>query len=249
MVRLTDDDRWVRRVARWDEHPESIHPLLQQFVTARLLVSGGGADGATLEVAHEAMFRSWGRLAGWLRDDADALRLRRDLDYSTKSWVASGRDDADLWRGDRLDHAEKLAERDDLALETEEREFLVGVAAGCASRNREARAHPPSPTADRWRRDSRGTAPRRGRRLVLRPWERERRTRDKRDPQSTAIGLSGQARALAPENPALALAVAAEASEPPRASVDEAEVALFERATSVWQPTRPTGRRTTQRSR
>ena len=41
MVRLTDDDKWVRHVTRWDEHPRSIHPILEQFVAARLLVSGG----------------------------------------------------------------------------------------------------------------------------------------------------------------------------------------------------------------
>jgi hypothetical protein len=47
MARLNDDDRWVRQVARWDQLPSSIQPLLEQFVAARLLVSRGDALSST----------------------------------------------------------------------------------------------------------------------------------------------------------------------------------------------------------
>jgi hypothetical protein len=83
MARLTDDDRWVRQVVRWDQLPSSLHPVLERFVTARLLVSSGDPDARTLDIAHEALFRSWHRLAGWLEKHAEAFRLRRELENAS----------------------------------------------------------------------------------------------------------------------------------------------------------------------
>ena len=124
MVRLTDDDRWVRHVARWDELPDVIHPLLERFVDARLLVSGGDHTARTIEVAHEAMFRTWGRLSDWLLQDAEAMRLRRDLRYAAAAWRTSGEPSTDLWRGARLSRATELMQSDDLSLDDVDTRFL-----------------------------------------------------------------------------------------------------------------------------
>ena len=55
MVRLTEDERWARRVAPWEHLPDSIRPILNRFVQARLLVSGGSAEGNTLEVDRKSV--------------------------------------------------------------------------------------------------------------------------------------------------------------------------------------------------
>ena len=141
MVRLTDDDRWVRQVARWDELPSSVHPTLEQFVTARLLVSGGDGDGRTVEVAHEAMFHSWMRLAGWLQEDAEALRLRRDLGRGAETWETGGRAAEDLWRGARLARAAELTRSGDLPLQELDQSFVqASLAAERAEIDRRDRA-------------------------------------------------------------------------------------------------------------
>jgi WD40 repeat protein/DNA-binding SARP family transcriptional activator len=65
---------------------------------ARLLSLGAGH----VEVAHEALFREWPRLAGWLDEDAEAQAIQRRLVVAAAEWEAGGREDAQLWRGSRL---------------------------------------------------------------------------------------------------------------------------------------------------
>ena len=54
--------------------------LIDRFVDARLLVREPGEDGLpVVEVAHEALFRTWPRLKQWIQDTADDHRLRRQI--------------------------------------------------------------------------------------------------------------------------------------------------------------------------
>jgi WD40 repeat protein len=124
MVRLTEDGRWARRVARWEELPDTIHPVLERFVDARLLVSSSDGGSRTLEVAHETLFRSWGLLAGWLDQNAEALLLRRDLQQASHRWDEGDRTIEDVWRGGRLARAVELLDAGDLLLEPVDREFI-----------------------------------------------------------------------------------------------------------------------------
>ena len=124
MVRIMEDGTPARRPAHWDELPAEIHPLLEKFVQGRLLVAGADADGRTLEVAHEALFRSWDRLVLWLDENAEALRLRREIRMASGSWEAGERALEDLWRGGRLARARELIESGDLPLEPLGYEFV-----------------------------------------------------------------------------------------------------------------------------
>ncbi|MGY1620501.1 BTAD domain-containing putative transcriptional regulator [Geodermatophilus sp. SYSU D00691] len=74
--------------------PAVVSPLAD----ARLLSLGAGH----VEVAHEALFREWPRLAGWLAEDAEARAVQRRLVVAAAEWDAGGREDAQLWRGSRL---------------------------------------------------------------------------------------------------------------------------------------------------
>jgi hypothetical protein len=124
MVRVTDEGSYSRRVARWADVPGSVRTLLETFVNARLLVSRGQESDAVVEVAHEAIFRSWTRLADWLRDSAVTLRLREQIGSAARSWHEAGRHDDDLWRGGRLVRARELRDKGDVSLEAIERAFV-----------------------------------------------------------------------------------------------------------------------------
>ncbi|HJS49808.1 MAG TPA: protein kinase, partial [Gaiellaceae bacterium] len=92
--------------------------VLEQLATARLVVVGDDS----VEIAHEALIREWPRLRGWLAEDREELRTLRQLTTAALSWEEAGRDEADLYRGARL---QAVMERTaDQQLSRTEREFL-----------------------------------------------------------------------------------------------------------------------------
>ena len=79
----------------------------------------------TVEVAHEALIKSWPRLRGWLDNDRDDLRVLRHLHTASHDWAAAGKPDSELYRGGRLEAAEDYLSRSDGALTPLEDEFVV----------------------------------------------------------------------------------------------------------------------------
>jgi formylglycine-generating enzyme required for sulfatase activity len=77
LVKLNDEGLATKQPARWGELPERSRPLLKRFVEARLLVSGGGDTRDLVEIAHEALLRTWEPLVQWIADDRQALEQRR----------------------------------------------------------------------------------------------------------------------------------------------------------------------------
>jgi WD40 repeat protein len=123
MVRVGEEGGYARHPARWRDLPPGVHGLLERFVQARLLVSRDEGGERVVEVAHEALFRSWERLRGWLDEDREFLLWRRRLRTALAQWRETGRDEGALLRGVALAEAERwLAERPE-GLE-EERPFI-----------------------------------------------------------------------------------------------------------------------------
>ena len=94
---------------------------LHELVNRRLLTAGDSG----VEVTHEALLTHWPRLAGWLAEDEQGRALRRHLAPAAADWDATGRPDAELYRGARLASAldwvgDRLAELTDV-----ERDFLA----------------------------------------------------------------------------------------------------------------------------
>jgi formylglycine-generating enzyme required for sulfatase activity len=74
LVTLSENGLAARRAARLVDLPERSQPMVRRFVDARLLVS----DKGVVEIAHEALFRTWEPLKKWLEEGREELeRCRR----------------------------------------------------------------------------------------------------------------------------------------------------------------------------
>ena len=113
---------WSRQPVGWNSF-ESVQPMIQHFVDQRLLVTR--SDG-TVEVAHEALFRSWETLRGWLSENTEALHLRREIGIAAQKWREASEEEREFyfWRKGRLQRAIELRDEGRLAFGEDEREFL-----------------------------------------------------------------------------------------------------------------------------
>ena len=91
---------------------------------------------ATVEVAHEALFSEWERLAGWIDRHRIALRRHEAFAAAVEEWELSRRDPDYLLTGGRLAEFEALSREGVLHLTGRERAFL---GAGVARRDLEQR--------------------------------------------------------------------------------------------------------------
>lgn len=109
LVSISDTGDYVRRRAHWKDLPLNAYDLLQGLVNARLLVSEGNGKERIVEVAHEALFRTWPTLNKWLNEDSDNLRLLEGLRRSANEWEQNQREDDWLdHRGERLEATEEM---------------------------------------------------------------------------------------------------------------------------------------------
>lgn len=111
----TDDTR--RRVLK-DElitreySEEMIDNILDKLVQARLVVTdelkarGAGDDSrvTVVDVAHESLIRYWPQLKGWLEENREMLRRKRQVELNARQWLEGGksRERGDLLSGSRL---------------------------------------------------------------------------------------------------------------------------------------------------
>ena len=63
--------------------------LADVLVAQRLILADGGADGATLRVAHENLFEKWPAAKTLLAADRQARDLRSQLERQAKAWGAA----------------------------------------------------------------------------------------------------------------------------------------------------------------
>lgn len=78
----------------------------------------------TVEIAHEALVRSWPRLREWVDQHRDDLELRRRLMTAIGEWEDGDHDATYLLRDRRLDQFEDWAESTGIGLSGDERDFL-----------------------------------------------------------------------------------------------------------------------------
>jgi WD40 repeat protein len=139
---VEDTRRRVRRTELIPMHGDSraLDEVIEIYTKYRLLTSDHDpmTRAPTIEVAHEALIRTWVRLRQWLDASRDDLRLQRRMTTAAAEWVGSGQDRSFLASGARLEQLEGWAEETHLALNAEERGYLdASLAERDAQRMRE----------------------------------------------------------------------------------------------------------------
>ncbi|SNX62480.1 WD40 repeat protein [Streptomyces sp. TLI_55] len=111
LVRISEDTQATRRrgtrrqLAAESADPDKTEESLEALVRARLVT----LDAETVEITHEALLHAWPRLREWIDEDRSGNLLRQRLEEDGRSWEASARDSALLYRGSRLEQARTWA--------------------------------------------------------------------------------------------------------------------------------------------
>lgn len=92
--------------------------ILQALINQKLLVSNREGDDATVEVAHEALFTSWGRLKNWIEAGKQVIFARNRLADDARRWQRRQQEgdtgaDEELLGGSRLAQALDMRARGD----------------------------------------------------------------------------------------------------------------------------------------
>jgi WD40 repeat protein/energy-coupling factor transporter ATP-binding protein EcfA2 len=123
LTALGDDTADTKRRITRAELTSEDALVLEKLAAARLIT----LDRDTVEIAHEALIRSWPRLREWLTENREALHLRRRLTEATADWDNHQGDPGLLYRGARLAAWESQPET---GLNDQERAFLTASRAG-----------------------------------------------------------------------------------------------------------------------
>jgi hypothetical protein len=100
--------------------------LVDALTEARLLVRSSDERGEpVVEVAHEALFASWPRLARWIAETRDDLRLLQLLSSAAAEWERQGHKEEYLWPQRRMAQAYDVIARLQPELNQAERRFLL----------------------------------------------------------------------------------------------------------------------------
>ena len=129
--------RHDRREESEIRHPTSdIQNVIDSFGAARLLTFDRDplTREPTVEVAHEALLREWGRLRAWLDESRNDMRTLRMLTQTAADWQESEQDDSYLLRGSRLELFAGWAAGSTMAMTESEREFLEASTAARGER-------------------------------------------------------------------------------------------------------------------
>jgi eukaryotic-like serine/threonine-protein kinase len=133
-LRLVTPER-TRAIVSIDELRElsrdrqEVQNLLEHLVQARLLVvqTGGGAQGANVEIVHESLIHTWPTLRRWLDESGEDAAFLEQLRTAAKQWQQKGYDKNLLWRGDLVDEAARFQRRFRGELPELQRAFLKAV--------------------------------------------------------------------------------------------------------------------------
>lgn len=103
-----------------------VQEVIDKFSKYRLLTLDyePGTRAPTVEVAHEALIRVWGRLKSWLDTNRDELRLHRRLIAAANEWINARRDPSFLASGSRLTQFESLVLSPAISLNEDESTYL-----------------------------------------------------------------------------------------------------------------------------
>jgi hypothetical protein len=114
---MTEQDTTRRRAIRsefiLDDSTQTrlLRETLDTFIAARLLTTNEIAGTTTIEVSHEALIREWPRLADWLREAREDIRLQQIISEDAAEWEQHNKPGDRLYRGSQLKEAQAWARR------------------------------------------------------------------------------------------------------------------------------------------
>lgn len=118
----TTDARRILARSEIDHDPNAriLHHVVEGLTEARLLT----VNDATVQIAHEALLRTWPRLRDWIEESRDDLRTRQRISRAAEEWLAEGRDQDRLYHGTPLLSALEWMEKNPDQLSDLERSFV-----------------------------------------------------------------------------------------------------------------------------
>jgi WD40 repeat protein len=126
LVQFTEGTEATRRLATPDEVKPENWDLVTRLADARLVVTNSNetTGSETVEIVHEALIRSWGRLGDWLLADGEFRRWQEQLRAAKRQWENSGNDEGALLRGKSLVDAQYWQNQRSRELSSEDRWFI-----------------------------------------------------------------------------------------------------------------------------
>ena len=94
---------------------------------ARLITThaeGGSYGEPVVELSHEALIKSWGRLRDWIEESRQNLLTQHRLIEAVNEWRSNNKNESFLYRGARLTHAVEWAQANPDELNNDESEFI-----------------------------------------------------------------------------------------------------------------------------
>lgn len=133
----TSDARRLLARSEIDSDPEAavLGRVVEGLTAARLLT----VSDSTVQIAHEALLRTWPRLKSWIDESRDNLRTRQRISRATEEWVNEGKDPDFLYHGTHLLSMLSWVDEHGDQLTTEERGFVNASAALAERKEAEAR--------------------------------------------------------------------------------------------------------------
>ncbi|GFE71067.1 CHAT domain-containing protein [Chroococcus sp. FPU101] len=128
LVQLGEGAEVTRRLATPDEVKPENWDLVTRLADARLVVTNRNCNESTgsetVEIVHEALIRSWGRLGNWLLADGEFRRWQEQLRASKRQWENNDKDQDALLRGKSLADAQYWQSQRLEELSSEDRWFI-----------------------------------------------------------------------------------------------------------------------------
>jgi WD40 repeat protein/serine/threonine protein kinase/DNA-binding XRE family transcriptional regulator len=135
----TEDTRRRVRSAELTGNDGAMETVIDLYGRYRLLTFDRDpiTRGPTIEIAHEALIRTWARMRSWIEASREDLRVQRRLIETATEWANADHDPSFLAIGVRLSQFTALAQAGDLPLNDMEQAYLD---ASIAERDRQVAA-------------------------------------------------------------------------------------------------------------
>jgi len=102
----------VQRGRLVEELDEGAHDVVSRLVRARLLALrrsdlAEAPEEAEVELVHESLVVTWGRLARWISEGREELAFLAEIGQAAQLWDRRGRRDEEVWQGEALQEASR----------------------------------------------------------------------------------------------------------------------------------------------